>query len=155
MTALTADRNTPKKDAELLGFPVAANAKIFANEVADKIEANLKYLREHAKDHTALFPDTAQIVLKAPDDLQALATSRIAQHKAAEQKRLDDERERIRAEEQARADREARDRLAAEQAAQPKPPRSRPPRNAALGVPPSASVVPLGGRRRRRLRGDQ
>ena len=30
MTALTADRNTPKKDAELLGFPVAANAKIFA-----------------------------------------------------------------------------------------------------------------------------
>ena len=95
-----------------------ANAKIFANEVADKIEANLKYLREHAKDHTALFPDTAQIVLKAPEDLQALATSRIAQHKAAEQKRLDDERERIRAEEQARADREARDRLAAEQAAQ-------------------------------------
>jgi len=95
-----------------------ARAKINADEIADDIEANLKYLRERAKDHTALFPDTAQIVLKAPEDLQALATSRIAQHKAAEQKRLDDERERIRAEEQARADREARDRLAAEQAAQ-------------------------------------
>jgi hypothetical protein len=95
-----------------------ARCKIAANEVADKIEANLKYLREHAKDHTALFPDTAQIVLKAPEDLQALATSRIAQHKEAEQKRLDDERARIREEEQARADREARDRLAAEQAAQ-------------------------------------
>lgn len=95
-----------------------ARAKINADEIADDIDANLKYLRERAKDHTALFPDTAQIVLKAPEDLQALATSRIAQHKAAEQKRLDDERERIRAEEQARADREARDRLAAEQAAQ-------------------------------------
>lgn len=95
-----------------------ANAKIFANEVADRIDANLKYLREHAKDHTALFPDTAQIVLKAQDDLQALATSRIAQHKEAEQRRLDAERQRIREEEQARADREARDRLAAEQGAQ-------------------------------------
>jgi hypothetical protein len=30
MAALTADRNTPKKDARLLGFPIAANAKIFA-----------------------------------------------------------------------------------------------------------------------------
>lgn len=95
-----------------------ARCKIAANEVADRIDANLKYLREHAKDHTALFPDTAQIVLKAQDDLQALATSRIAQHKEAEQRRLDAERQRIREEEQARADREARDRLAAEQGAQ-------------------------------------
>lgn len=30
MTALTADRNTPKKESKLLGFQVAANAKIFA-----------------------------------------------------------------------------------------------------------------------------
>lgn len=93
-----------------------ARAKIAAHEVADRIDANLKYLREHAKDYTALFPDTAQIVLKAADDLQALATSRIAQRQAAEQKRLDDERARIRAEEQAKAEKEAREKLAVEQA---------------------------------------
>lgn len=128
-----------------------ARCKIAANEVADKIEANLKYLREHAKDHTALFPDTAQIVLKAPEDLQALATSRIAQHKEAEQKRLDDERARIREEEQARADREARDRLAAEQAAQqatqaPAAPQTQPiaaPAPVATAAPVAANVVPL------------
>ena len=33
-------------------------------------------------------------------------------------------------------------------------PRSRPFGNAVAGVPPVTSVVPLGGRRRRRLRGD-
>lgn len=117
-----------------------ARAKINADEIADDIEANLKYLREHAKDHTALFPDTAQIVLKAPEDLQALATSRIAQHKAAEQKRLDDERERIRAEEQARADREARDRLAAEQAAQ-QATQAPAPAPAVIGVIPAGTLV--------------
>ena len=117
-----------------------ANAKIFANEVADKIEANLKYLREHAKDHTALFPDTAQIVLKAPEDLQALATSRIAQHKEAEQRRLDAERQRIREEEQARADREARDRLAAEQAAQ-QATQAPAPAPAVIGVIPAGTLV--------------
>jgi putative phage-type endonuclease len=117
-----------------------ARCKIAANEVADKIEANLKYLREHAKDHTALFPDTAQIVLKAPEDLQALATSRIAQHKEAEQKRLDDERARIREEEQARADREARDRLAAEQAAQ-QATQAPAPAPAVIGVIPAGTLV--------------
>lgn len=30
MTALTASRNTPMKDRKLIGFPVAANVKIFA-----------------------------------------------------------------------------------------------------------------------------
>lgn len=128
-----------------------ARCKIAANEVADKIEANLKYLREHAKDYTTLFPDTAQIVLKAPEDLQALATSRIAQHKEAEQRRLDAERQRIREEEQARADREARDRLAAEQAAQqatqaPAAPQTQPiaaPAPVATAAPVAANVVPL------------
>jgi hypothetical protein len=93
-----------------------ARCKIEAHEIADRIDANLKYLRENAKDFTALFPDTAQIVLKAQDDLQALATSRIAQHQAAEQKRLDDMRAAIQAEEKAKAEKEAREKLAAEQA---------------------------------------
>lgn len=120
-----------------------ARAKINADEIADDIEANLKYLRERAKDHTALFPDTAQIVLKAPEDLQALATSRIAQHKEAEQRRLDAERQRIREEE--------RDRLAAEQAAQqatqaPAAPQTQPiaaPAPVVAAAPVAANVVPL------------
>ena len=61
-----------------------ARAKILANEAADRIDANLKHLREHAADYKGLFPDTAQIVLKASEDLQALVTARISEHKAAQ-----------------------------------------------------------------------
>lgn len=59
-----------------------ANAKIAANEVADRIDANLKYLRDNAEEFKGLFADAATIVLKAPDDLQSLVKSRIADHKA-------------------------------------------------------------------------
>lgn len=69
-----------------------ANAKIRANEVADRIDANLKHLREKASAHATLFPDTATIVLKAPDDLQALVANRINEHEA-EKKRVADEAE--------------------------------------------------------------
>ncbi len=87
-----------------------ASAKIEANRIADCIQTNLNWLREHAKDHSALFPDTGAIVLKAHDDLVALAQNRINEHKAAEEKRLEAERERIRQEEQAKAEKAARDR---------------------------------------------
>lgn len=90
-----------------------ARAKIAASEIADRIDANLKHLREKASEHPFLFADAATIVLKAQDDLQALVSSRIADHERAEAARLERERERIRAEEQARADREARERQAA------------------------------------------
>lgn len=90
-----------------------ARAKIAASEIADRIEANLKHLRETAGAHTFLFADAASIVLKAPDDLQALVANRIGEHERAEEARREKERERIRAEEQARADREARERQAA------------------------------------------
>jgi putative phage-type endonuclease len=83
-----------------------ARLKIGANEIADKIDANLKHLRDHAADFKQLFPDTATIVLKAPEDLQSLVAARIAEHRAAEEKRLEAERERIRAEEQAKLQRE-------------------------------------------------
>ncbi|MBI3712600.1 MAG: hypothetical protein HY253_06520 [Burkholderiales bacterium] len=33
MTALTADRNTPHKDAEIIGFQVGANVKIFGGSL--------------------------------------------------------------------------------------------------------------------------
>ena len=90
-----------------------ARAKIAASEIADRIDANLKHLREHAADHAFLFADAATIVLKAPEDLQALVANRVAEHKRKEAERLEAERERIRAEEQARAEREARERQAA------------------------------------------
>lgn len=110
-----------------------ANAKIAANEIAEKIDANLRFLRDNAGEFKHLFPDAATIVLKAPDDMQALVKSRIAEHQAAEQRRAEElaerERVRIRREEQAKAEREAREKLEAEQreaaaraAASPPPP---------------------------------
>lgn len=81
-----------------------ANAKIETSEVADKIELNLKTLRELARDHAFLFADTAQIVLKQNDDLTALVKTRIADHKAVEEKHLEEERDRIRREEQAKTE---------------------------------------------------
>lgn len=85
-----------------------ARAKIAASEIADRLQKNLDYLRDNAADFKFLFADTATIIQKAPDDLQALVQNRINEHKAAEEKRLEAERERIRKEEQ--------DRLAQQQA---------------------------------------
>lgn len=64
-----------------------ARAKIAASEVADKIQANVQYLRDNAMEYASLFADAATIVLKAPDDLQALATNRINAFKAEEAKK--------------------------------------------------------------------
>lgn len=97
-----------------------ARAKIEASAIADRIQINLTTLREQAAAHAFLFPDTAQIVLKAPDDLATLVTARIAEHQAAEAKKEEEQRERIRKEELARIEREQeaeRQRLAQEQAA--------------------------------------
>jgi predicted phage-related endonuclease len=76
-----------------------ARSKIDANAVADRIDINLKFMREHAADHAFLFADTAQIALKANDDFEVLVRLRISEHKQQEEKRLADERERIRKEE--------------------------------------------------------
>lgn len=64
-----------------------ARAKIEANEEFELIQTNMRTLREMAADHVFLFADTAQIVLKANDDLVALIKTRIADHKAAEEER--------------------------------------------------------------------
>lgn len=93
-----------------------ARVKIEANDIAGRISINLNTLRELAADHAFLFADTAQIVLKANDDLTALVKTRIAEHAAAEAKRLEDDRIRIRAEEAAKLQREQQ---AKETAAQP------------------------------------
>lgn len=96
-------------------------AKLAANEIADRIQINLGTLRELATGLPQLFPDTAQIVLKAPEDLTALVKNRVADHQAAEVKKEEAQRERIRNEELARIERDQeaeRQRLASEAAAQ-------------------------------------
>jgi putative phage-type endonuclease len=94
-----------------------ANAKIAANEAADKIDANLKSLRELAADHKFLFNDTAQLVLKPNDDLVNVIKLRISEHQAAEQAKADALREQIRQEEEAKAKAEAEEKVRAEIAA--------------------------------------
>jgi predicted phage-related endonuclease len=94
-----------------------ANAKIAANDAADKIDANLKSLRELAADHKFLFSDTAQLVLKPNEDLVNLIKLRISEHQAAEQAKADALREQIRQEEEAKAKAEAEEKVRAEHAA--------------------------------------
>ena len=91
-----------------------ANAKIDANAVADRIDANIKSLEGEGHSWRFLFPDLAAVCTKAHDDFAALLAARQATHKEAEAKRLEAERERIRAEEQAKALREANEKAAAE-----------------------------------------
>jgi hypothetical protein len=88
-----------------------ANTKIEASATADRIQANLATLRELGKDHVFLFSDTAQIVLKANDDLTVLVKSRIAEHQQKEAARIAAETARITAEVEQQA------RVKAEQAA--------------------------------------
>ena len=119
-----------------------ANAKIRANELAEKVRANAKTIE--AAGHKHLFSDMAQLVMKATDDLAAVISSRIAEFDRQQAARLEaerariqaderakaereaaakaeQERERIRAEERARADREAREKLEADQRANQQP----------------------------------
>jgi len=91
-----------------------ADCKLAANEIAGKIMVNLRALRELATEHAFLFADTAQLVQKAPDDCRAVITSRIAEHKADQERKLEAERARIRAEEAEKARREQEERAAQE-----------------------------------------
>lgn len=79
-----------------------ANAKIEANAIADRIDANRKTVED-----MSLMPDFAQVCTKAPDDFAALYAMRKQQRADAEAKRLEAERERIRREEEAKARAEA------------------------------------------------
>lgn len=94
-----------------------ANAKLAANAACDKIDGNLKTLRELAADHAFLFADTPQLIGKDNDDLTAIIKSRINEHVEAKRKEEEATRERIRAEEQAKAQREAEAKAKAEREA--------------------------------------
>lgn len=79
-----------------------AHAKIEANAIADRIDANRKTVED-----MSLLPDFAQVCTKAPDDFAALYAMRKQQRADAEARRLDAEREKIRREEEAKARAEA------------------------------------------------
>lgn len=106
---------------------LVAAKKIESNEIADRMQHNMGEIVRLVTADTPpdtewarLFPDMAQIVLKAPDDLLLLVRSRIDAHNSA----LAAERNRVRAEEEAKAtakakaeQEEAERRRAAEEAA--------------------------------------
>jgi putative phage-type endonuclease len=87
---------------------LVAQKKIETNALADKFDANLKTLAEHDV-YAFLFNDFPRLVDKAPEDLALLIKSRISDHKAAEEKRIEAEREKIRAEEVAKLERQKRE----------------------------------------------
>jgi putative phage-type endonuclease len=86
-----------------------ARARIEAAQVANRIHANCKSLKESG----LVVHDAATLVLKQPDDLAAVIAQRIAAEKAKEEA----QRERIIAQEQARLEAEARANVQAEEAA--------------------------------------
>ena len=118
-----------------------ARTKIAAGEVYTRIQCNLKALHSTDGIVLALFPDVATIVLKACDDFAALVQARMAQHQVAEQRRLDAERDRIRAEEQAKAQRE----LLAQQAEQAQQAQKEIAQAAQAGALHPATAADLGG----------
>lgn len=75
-----------------------------ANATALRLRTNRDHLKQDGSDWVTLFPDFGVVGTRPAEDFQALAALRIGQHKEAENKRLEAERERIRAEEQAKAD---------------------------------------------------
>ncbi|WP_187984667.1 lambda-exonuclease family protein [Vibrio metschnikovii] len=99
-----------------------AKAKVALSELKDGVQVNLDTINQHG-EHRFLFNDWAQIAFKAPEDFATLVKLRIAEHKDAEEKRLQAERERIRKEEEAKAEalrkeREAEERQKAQALAQ-------------------------------------
>lgn len=75
-----------------------AKEKIRLDEHAEIITANSGYFAVHAAGHETLFPDIAQLVHSDSDYFALLIDKRISDHKAAEEKRLAEERERQEAE---------------------------------------------------------
>ena len=119
-----------------------ARAKIEANRIADLIDANRRAMTDAQAEH--LFPDFGTVCTKPADDFANLITSR----RAAAQARLEQERERIRAEEAARlereqrleAERQAREAAQAQAAAQAKQAAEAHPRTQAIAESPRAAA---------------
>lgn len=82
---------------------VLADAKIEIDQVMSRIEPNQIFLREHATEYAFLFNDVSQFINQETESFQAIVKQRIAEHKEAEEKRLEAERVRIREEEEQKA----------------------------------------------------
>ncbi|WP_051299336.1 YqaJ viral recombinase family protein [Marinobacterium litorale] len=95
-----------------------ARAKVEAKQLIDMFKANKAALDEQT-EYLFLFSDWQQLIQKQPDDLEAIIKARIAEHKEAEQKRLDAERERIRLDEERKAKAEAERKVREEQKEEP------------------------------------
>lgn len=102
-----------------------ARCKIEANDKAELIDINLASLREIASDHTFLFRDRQELVLKPNADVIELAKARIneyeAEQKRVEDKRIADEAEAKRVADEAEAKRVADEAAAAEAKPAPTP----------------------------------
>lgn len=84
-----------------------ANAKIAANTQAADYRAKQAWCRENAATYGFLFMDMANIIGKPMEDFQLVITSRIADHKRAEEAKAETERARIREEERVKAEKAA------------------------------------------------
>ena len=84
-----------------------ANAKIAANTQAANFRAKQAWCREHAATYGFLFMDMANIIGKPMEDFQLVITSRIADHKRAEEVKAEAARARIREEERVKAEKAA------------------------------------------------
>lgn len=79
-----------------------AKAKIALSEQKDVVQANLNTVNENS-EYRFLFNDWSQIAFKAPEDFATLVKLRISEHQAAEQKKLEAQRELIRKQEEEKA----------------------------------------------------
>lgn len=88
-----------------------ARAKIILTENRDHIRKSIQIIRSAGDDYQFLFSDIQSLVDKQHDHLELLVSTRVSDHKAAEQKRIDELAER-KAAEQRRKEQEEADRVA-------------------------------------------
>jgi putative phage-type endonuclease len=74
---------TDAADAEL------TRAKLAANQIADRIDKNLRGAVKQIREFPVLFADLRTLVVKAPEDFTAAVEKRIADHQAAERRRAE------------------------------------------------------------------
>ena len=91
-----------------------ANAKARATPIVSQISENMSYYHDHIGEYGFLFVDKISMLTQPPEAFQAVMTSRIDTHVAAEKKRAEQRREaQLREEEEAarrRVEQEERDR---------------------------------------------
>lgn len=112
-----------------------AHAKIAANEIADRVDANVNHLVAQGAEYQALFMDLPQLAFRERDYVELVVSTRIEGHKAALAKQAEAAaeaaREKIAAEERAKV--EAGQRAATAPVEQPPP---------AAATPAPQSVAP-------------